>query len=358
MKKIDWSKLTFSYTETDFMVRCHYKNGNWGHVYATEDKTLNIHAAATALQYAQQCFEGLKAFRRADGTVSIFRPELNAKRMQDSAQAMYMPPIPTDKFIEAVDLAVKMNIDYLPPYGTGATLYIRPILFGVTPKVGVAPAQEFEFCVVVTPIGPYYPCGFGTTPFVINRHVDRAAPYGTGQYKVGGNYASSFRATEPAHEAGVGVLFLDSAEHKYLDECGGANIYLIKDGCYVTPKSDSILPSIINRSLMELCEDMGIPVERRRVPVEELAECQEAASCGTGAAISPISKITDPDTGIVYTYGEEAGPISNRLYHALRDIQFGRVEDKKGWCHMIDVPKHDASKWRVRMRNIFLVKDN
>ena len=255
--------------------------------------------------------------------------------MQASAKAMYMPPLPTETFLAAVSLAVKKNIEWLPPYGTGATLYIRPIMFGTTPKVGVAPASEFEFCVVVTPIGPYYPAGFGTTPFVINRHVDRAAPLGTGQYKVGGNYASSFRATEPAHEAGVGVLFLDSAEHKYLDECGGANIFLVKNGTYCTPKSDSILPSIINRSLMQLCRDLNIPVEERRIPVTELGEFQEAASCGTGAAISPISRITDPDTGIVYNYGEEAGPVCQLLYKSLRDIQFGRVEDKHNWCYIL-----------------------
>ena len=335
MKDIDWTKLTFSYTETDYMVRCRYENGAWGPLQVTEDKTLSIHAAAAGLQYAQQCFEGIKAYRRADGTIGIFRPEQNALRMQASAKAMYMPPLPTETFLEAVSLAVRKNIEWLPPYGTGATLYIRPIMFGTTPKVGVAPASEFEFCVVVTPIGPYYPAGFGTTPFVINRHVDRAAPLGTGQYKVGGNYASSFRATEPAHEAGVGVLFLDSAEHKYLDECGGANIFLVKNGTYCTPKSDSILPSIINRSLMQLCRDLNIPVEERRIPVTELGEFQEAASCGTGAAISPISRITDPDTGIVYNYGEEAGPVCQLLYKSLRDIQFGRVEDKHGWCYII-----------------------
>ena len=336
MKDIDWTKLTFSYTETDYIVRCHYENGAWGPLQVTADKTLPIHVAAAGLQYAQQCFEGLKVYRRADGSIGIFRPVENALRMQASAKAMYMPPLPTDTFLEAITLAVKKNLEWLPPYGTGATLYIRPIMFGTTPKVGVSPASEFEFCVVVTPIGPYYPAGFGTTPFVINRHVDRAAPLGTGQYKVGGNYASSFRATEPAHEAGMGVLFLDSAEHLYLDECGGANIFLVKNGIYCTPKSDSILPSIINRTLMDLCRDLGIPVEERRIPVTELGEFQEAASCGTGAAISPISRITDPDNGIVYNYGEEAGPVCQLLYKTLRDIQFGRVPDTHNWCYILD----------------------
>ena len=335
MKAIDWSKLTFSYTETDIMIRSRYYGGAWSRLEATADKTITIHAAATGLQYAQQCFEGLKAFRRADGSVSIFRPDMNAERMQKSAEAVYMPHVPTDMFIEAMELAVKHNIDYLPPYGTDATLYIRPIMFGTSPKVGVSSAEEFEFCVLATPIGPYFPVGFGTTPFIINRHVDRAAPFGTGQYKVGGNYASSLRATEPAHAQGLGVLFLDSAEHKYLDECGGANIFLVKHGTYCTPKSESILPSVTNRSLMALCGDMGIAVEERRIAVTELADFQEAASCGTGAAISPISTITDPDNGIVYNYGSEPGPVSVKLYHALQDIQFGRAEDTHGWCHIV-----------------------
>lgn len=333
MKDIDWTHLTFSFTPTDYIVRSHYANGVWSKPYATDDPIIPVHAAATALQYAQQAFEGLKVYRTVDGKVSIFRPEMNALRMQQSAEAMYMAPVPTEMFIEACELAVRKNIDYLPPYETGATLYIRPILFGTTPKVGVSPAQEFEFCVVVTPIGPYFPAGFGTTPFIINRHVDRAAPLGTGQWKVGGNYASSFRATEPAHEQGMGVLFLDSEEHKYLDECGGANIFLVKNNTYVTPASRSILPSIINDSLMILCGDLGIQVERRKIAVEELDEFEEAASCGTGAAISPISRIIDPDSGKTYEFGEQAGPVCERLYKAIRDVQYGRVEDKYGWRH-------------------------
>ena len=337
MKDIDWKHLTFSYTPTDYIVRRHYANGSWSKPYATTDPTIPLHAAAAALQYAQQAFEGLKAYRTVDGKVSIFRPEMNAQRMQQSAEAMYMAPVPTELFIEACELAVRKNIDYLPPYETGATLYIRPILFGTTPKVGVSPAHEFEFCVVVTPIGPYFPAGFGTTPFIINRHVDRAAPLGTGQWKVGGNYASSFRATEPAHEQGMGVLFLDSEEHKYLDECGGANIFLVKNNTYVTPASRSILPSIINDSLMTLCGDLGIQVERRKIPVEELGEFAEAASCGTGAAISPISRIIDPDSGKIYEYGEQAGKVCERLYQAIRDIQYARVPDIHHWRHYVAI---------------------
>lgn len=335
MKDIDWRKLTFSYTETEWMVCSTYKNGQWSALRETQDKMISIHAAATALQYAQQAFEGLKAFRGIDGQIRLFRAEENAHRMQDSAKAMYMAAPSTELFVEACRRCVELNIEWLPPYGTGATMYLRPILIGTTPKVGVSPASEFEFMVLATPIGPYFPSGFGTTPFIINRRVDRAAPYGTGQWKVGGNYASSFRAVEPAHEMGYGVLFVDSEEHKYIDECGGANFFGVKNGVYVTPMSDSILPSITNRSLMTLCGELGIAVEERKIPVSELAEMQEAASCGTGAAISPISRIVDPDFGHTYEFGDAPGDVSCRLYNALQDIQFGRAEDKFGWCHTI-----------------------
>lgn len=336
MKPIDWKTLTFSYTECAYMVRCSYKEGKWGNLYVTDDFSIRIHAAATALQYAQECFEGLKAYRGVDGKIRLFRPDENAKRMNNSAKSMYMARLPEEKFIRACELCIRKNIEYLPPYESGATLYLRPIMIGTTPKVGVAPAQEFEFMVLATPIGPYFPAGFGTTPFIVNRHVDRAAHLGTGQYKVGGNYAASFRATEPAHEEGFGVLFLDSIEHKYIDECGGANFFGVKDGVYITPKSQSILPSIINKSLRTLCGDLGIPVEERSITLEELSEMQEAGSCGTGAAISPISRVIDPDNGITYEFGKEAGPVCTMLYNRLRDIQYGRVEDTHGWNYFIE----------------------
>ena len=347
MKDIDWTKLTFSYTPTDYIVRSHYANGVWSKPYATSDPIIPVHAAATALQYAQQAFEGLKVYRTVDGKVSIFRPEMNAKRMQQSAEAMYMAPVPTDLFIEACELAVRMNIDYLPPYETGATLYIRPILFGTTPKVGVSPAQEFEFCVVVTPIGPYFPAGFGTTPFIINRHVDRAAPLGTGQFKVGGNYAASFRATETAHAAGYDCLFLDSKQHRFIDECSAANFIGIKESKvesqkskaqieYLTPKSSAILPSITNDSLMTLAREKGMKVTRRHIRLEELEEMSEAAACGTACVISPIDKVLDPERNKVYSFGNEPGPVMTELYHALKDIQYGRSEDRHGWCEVVE----------------------
>lgn len=318
------------------MIRCSYRNGQWGALEATQDKHITLHAAATALQYAQQAFEGLKAFRGIDGRIRLFRAEKNALRMQESARAMYMQAPSVELFVEACERCIQYNIDWVPPYGSGATLYLRPILIGITPKVGVSPAAEFDFMVLATPIGPYFPSGFGTTPFIINRRVDRAAPYGTGRWKVGGNYAASFRAVEPAHDMGYGVLFVDSERHRYLDECGGANFFGIRDGVYVTPKSESILPSITNRSLMTLCEDLGIAVEERQIAVEELAEMQEAASCGTGAAISPISRIMDPDYGRTYEFGDAPGPVCCRLYNALQDIQFGRAADLHGWCRVIE----------------------
>lgn len=337
MKQIDYNALRFAYTATDYIIRSHYQDGSWQAPYATHDPMVPIHAAAAALQYGQQAFEGLKAYRQANGSVSIFRPDMNAKRMQDSAKAMYLQPVPTDLFIQAVEMAVQYNIEYLPPYNTGASLYLRPILFGTEPKIEVRPSEQCEFCVVASPIGPYFPAGFGTTPCIINRHVDRAALMGTGQWKVGGNYASSFRATEPANEQGVGVLFLDSVEHQYLDECGAANILLVKDGKYITPRSQSILPSIINDSLITLCHDMGIEVEQRRISVDELGSFSEAAEIGTGAAISPISRIIDPDNGITYEYGNEPGPLCTQLYKAIRDIQYGRAKDTHHWCHHIAI---------------------
>lgn len=331
MKEIDWSALTFSYTETDYAVRCSYKDRNWGPLRVTTDKSVTLHAASTALQYGQQVFEGLKAFRGVDGKVRVFRMEDNARRMYESAMGVYMQPVPDEIFCNAIRLCVEKNQDWIPPYESGATLYLRPILIGTTPRIGVSPSSEYEFIVLATPIGPYFPCGFGTTPFIVYRRVDRAAPFGTGKYKVGGNYAASFRATEPAHHAGMGALFLDATEHKYIDECGGANFFGIKDGVYVTPKSDSILPSITNRSLMTLCKDMGIPVEARQLALTELSNFQEAASCGTGAAISPISKIIDVEEDQLYSFGAQPGPVCQKLYTALQDIQYGRVEDIHGW---------------------------
>ena len=332
---IDWSKLTFHYTETDYVVRSAYRNGVWEKPYATRDKYMNIHVAATGLQYGQECFEGLKAFRGVDGKVRIFRMEENAKRMQRSAEGLLMTPVPTEVFCEAIMLALEKDIDFLPPYETGATLYFRPVLVATTPEISVGPGKDCEFIVIPTPIGPYFPNGFKGTPFVVNRMIDRAAPQGTGQWKVGGNYAASFRASEVAHAMGYECMFTDAKTHKYIDECTASNFIGIKrigeSLEYLTPRSSAILPSITNDSLMILAREMGMKVVRRRIRVEELAEINEAAACGTACVISPITKVVDLDKSVTYDFGEP-GPVLKRLYDALQDIQYGRAEDKYGWC--------------------------
>ena len=338
---IDWSKLTFHYTETDYVVRSACRNGVWEEPYATRDKHISLHVAATGLQYGQECFEGLKAFRGADGKVRIFRMEENAKRMQRSAEGLLMTPVPTDIFCRAVVLALQKNMDFLPPYETGATLYFRPVLVATTPEISVGPGKDCEFIVIPTPIGPYFPNGFKGMPFIINRTIDRAAPQGTGQWKVGGNYAASFRASEVAHAMGYECMFTDAKTHKYIDECTASNFIGIKEVKgknveYLTPRSSAILPSITNESLMTLAKEMGIKVTRRRIRVEELADMQEAAACGTACVISPITKVLDPDNGVTYAFCDKPGPVLTKLYHALQDIQYGRVEDKHNWCFVVE----------------------
>lgn len=354
---INWSELGFHYTETDYIIRSAFHGewvedpqhddkhlvGEWQQPYATRDKIIPLHVCATSLQYGQEAFEGLKVFRGADGKIRVFRWQENAKRMTNSALALKMAVVPPRLFKQAIQLAVTKNIDFIPPYESGATLYLRPLLIGTTPRLGVGPGADFEFIVIPSPIGPYFPGKFHCTPLIINRHVDRAAPLGTGRFKVGGNYAASFRATETAHMMGYDCMFLDSKTHHYIDECSAANFIGIKtDGVsveYITPRSSAILPSITNKSLMVLAQEMGMKVTRRRIRVEELAQMQEAAACGTACVISPISKVVDPDKGITYSFGDEPGPIMTSLYHALQDIQYGRCEDKHHWCTIIDENK-------------------
>ncbi len=343
MRDINWKELTFHYTETDYVVRSAYHDGVWEKPYATRNKHMSIHVAAAGLQYGQECFEGLKAFRGIDGKVRIFRMEENAKRMQRSAEGLLMTPVPTEIFCEAILLALEKNMDFLPPYETGSTLYFRPVLVTTTPEISVGPGKDCEFIVIPTPIGPYFPNGFKGTPFIVNRHVDRSAPQGTGQWKVGGNYAASFRASEVAHAMGYECMFTDAKTHKYIDECTASNFICIRQLGdkekgerleYLTPRSSAILPSITNDSLITLAREMGMKVTRRRIRVEELAEMQEAAACGTACVISPITKVVDPDKDVTYYFGEP-GPVLTRLYNALQDIQYGRVEDRYGWCTVV-----------------------
>ncbi|MCF8302217.1 MAG: branched-chain amino acid aminotransferase [Bacteroidales bacterium] len=334
MNNIKWEELPFGYRKTNYNVRCYWKDGKWGELEISSSEVINLHMASTALHYGQEAFEGMKAFKGKDGKIRLFRWEENAKRLQNSADGIMMAKPSTELFYQAIEKAVLMNKEYVPPYGTGASLYIRPLLIGSGPQVGVKPSEEYLFLVFVTPVGPYFKEGFNPVSVQIVRDFDRAAPLGTGTYKVGGNYAASLQAGVRAHQEGYAAsLFLDAKEKEYIDEAGPANFFGIKGNTYVTPKSTSILPSITNKSIVTLAEDMGLKVERRQIPVEELEEFDEVGACGTAAVISPIKKIEDRDTGKVFEYCKEgkAGPISTKLFHRLLAIQYGEEEDKFGW---------------------------
>ena len=336
MKNLDWEKLSFGYMPTDYNVRCYYRDGKWGEIEVCSDEYIKLHMAATSLHYGQEAFEGLKAYRCPDGKVRVFRMEENAARLQSTCRGIMMPEVPTELFCEMVKKVVRLNQEYIPTYESGATLYVRPLLIGTSAQVGVHPANEYLFLIFVTPVGPYFKGGFSSNPYVIIRDFDRAAPLGTGTYKVGGNYAASLKANSIAHAKGyASEFYLDSKEKKYMDECGAANFFGIKNNTYVTPKSTSILPSITNKSLMQLAEDLGLKVERRQIPEDELDTFEEAGACGTAAVISPISHLDDMDTGKVYNFGDKPGPWSTKLYETLRGIQYGTVEDKHGWTTVV-----------------------
>jgi branched-chain amino acid aminotransferase len=339
MPNIDWKNLTFGYTKTNYNVRSYFRDGKWGSLEVSSEETINIHIAATALHYGQEAFEGLKAFRGKDGKIRVFRWEENAKRLQKSAEAILMEPVPSELFKKAMIKAIKLNESFVPPYGSGASLYLRPLLIGSGPQVGVSPAKEYLFMIFVTPVGPYFKEGFNPVDIEIVRDFDRAAPQGTGNVKVGGNYAASLRAGVRAHDEGYSAsLFLDSKTKTHIDEAGPANFFGIKDGKYVTPDSSSILPSITNMSLRVIAEDMGLTVEKRNINVEELASFDEVGACGTAAVISPIKRIHDRDTDVDYLYCKDgkAGPISTKLYHTLQGIQLGEIEDKHDWNTVIE----------------------
>ncbi len=338
MQAIDWSSIGFGYIPTDYNVRCVYRDGAWGEIETTSDTNISLSIAATCLHYGQEAFEGLKAYRCPDGKVRVFRPDENAARLQATCRGLVMPEVPTELFIEMVERVVRLNESFIPPYESGATLYVRPLLIGTTAQVGVHPASEYLLVIFVTPVGPYFKGGFSTNPYVITRDYDRSAPLGTGCYKVGGNYAASLKANKWAHEQGYSCEFyLDAKEKKYIDECGAANFFGIKQGTYVTPLSTSILPSVTNKSLMQLAADMGLKVERRQIPIEELATFEEAGACGTAAVISPIERIDDPETGHSYVFAPDGkpGPVSTRLYKKLVDIQYGIEPDVHGWTRVV-----------------------
>jgi len=339
MNPIDWKSLPFGYFKTDYNVRVYYRNGKWGDPEITDSEYINMHMAATCLHYGQEAFEGLKAFTGRDGKIRIFRLDENAKRMIRSARGLLMPEVSVELFSDVVLKTVKLNKHYVPPFGEGASLYIRPLLIGTGAQVGVKPASEYMFMVFVGPVGPYFKEGFNPVRMQIVRDYDRAAPLGTGSIKVGGNYAASLAAGERAHKEGfASCIFLDAREKKYIDEAGPANFFGIKNNIYVTPQSVSILPSITNMSLRALAEEMGLKVEQRHVPVEELAEFEEVGACGTAAVISPICQILDRDTGRIYQYCKDgkAGPVSTLLYNKLKGIQEGLLPDTHGWITLVE----------------------
>ena len=339
METLNWECLPFGYIKTDYNIRCIYKNGKWGDLEVSSSEYIDIHIAATGLHYGQEAFEGLKAYMGKDGKIRLFRWEENAKRLIASADGIKMEPFPIEMFREALFKVIQLNKKYIPPYGSGATLYIRPLLYGSGAEVGVKPASEYTFLVFVTPVGPYFKGGVRPVNMLICRDVDRAAPKGTGIYKVGGNYAASLRAIIAARNGGYSnTIFLDAKEKKYVDECGPANFFGIKDNTYVTPKSESILNSITNMSLIEIAKSLGMKTERRKVPVEELASFAEAGACGTAAVISPIAKIFDPLKNKIYEFGKdgEPGPQTMKLYKKLTAIQNGDEPDEYGWVTIVD----------------------
>ena len=337
-KNIDWSNLGFGYVKTDKRYVANYKNGAWDEGTLTEDDQIVMSECAGVLQYAQTCFEGLKAYTTEDGHIVVFRPDLNAQRMVDSAKRLEMPVFPAERFIEAIEEVVKANAAYVPPYGTGASLYIRPYMFGISPVIGVKPAEDYQFRAFCTPVGPYFKGG--AKPITIKvSDFDRAAPNGTGHVKAGLNYAMSLHAIVTAHEEGYDEnMYLDPKTRTKVEETGGANfLFVTKDGKVVTPKSDSILPSITRRSLVYVAKEyLGLEVEEREVLLEEVKDFAECGLCGTAAVISPVGKIVDHGKEICFPSGmEKMGPVIQKLYDTLTGIQMGKIEAPEGWIKRI-----------------------
>ena len=337
-KDIDWSNIGFGYIKTDYRYVSNFKDGSWDEGALITDDTITLSECACVLQYAQTCFEGLKAYTTEDGHIVIFRPDLNAERMMNSAARLEMPQFPKERFVEAVTKLVEANADFVPPYGSGATLYIRPYMFGTNPVIGVKPASEYQFRAFCTPVGPYFKGG--AKPITIRvSDFDRAAPHGTGHVKAGLNYAMSLHAIVDAHKQGFDEnMYLDAGTRTYVEETGGANfIFVTKDGTVVTPKSDSILPSITRRSILYVAEHyLGLKTEERKVPFSEVKDFAECGLCGTAAVISPVGKIVDHGNEICFPSGmEKMGPVIQKLYDTLTGIQMGHLEAPEGWIHVI-----------------------
>lgn len=337
MANIDWAKLGFGFSDVNCHVRAVWKDGVWGALECVKDPYITMHIGASCLHYGQECFEGMKAFCRKDGSVAIFRPQENAQRMIRTAVRTVMPPVPEEMFIAAAELAIKKNREYVPPYGTGGSLYMRPLLIGTGPQIGVAPAHEYTFLMMVMPVGAYYKGGIKPVRAVILDDWDRAAPHGMGDVKVGGNYAASLFAHEKAKHDGWPVeLYLDAKEHKYVEEFSTSNFLgITKDGTYVTPDSHSVLPSVTNKSLRQVAEDLGMKVEVRPIPYEEIKEFSAVAALGTAVVITPVWEITRGADVIKISDPETVSPVLMKLYSTVQGIQYGELPDTHGWCHKV-----------------------
>ncbi|MCL1864531.1 MAG: branched-chain amino acid aminotransferase [Spirochaetes bacterium] len=330
--KLDWTNLPFGYIKTDYNIRYYFKNGKWSKDELVEDENITIHMASPCLHYGQEAFEGMKAFETKDGKIVVFRPEENWKRLKKTSERILLPPISKEMFIEAVEKVVSANKKYIPPYGTGASLYIRPLIIGTGARVGLGPAEEYVFLILVTPVGPYYKGGLTPVKALVIADFDRAAPDGVGDCKVGGNYAAGLPGAEYGKKKGYPIiLYLDPKEKKYVDEFGTSNFIAIKGNTYITPKSKSILESITNDSLLKIAESIGMSVERREININELSDFDEIGACGTAAVITPISTIHHNGEDYRFTGDESAGPVISKLYQNLTGIQYGDIEDKFKW---------------------------
>lgn len=335
---IEWDKLGFQYMQTNCHAQCVWKDGSWSAIEMVKEPYLNIHIAATALHYGQAIFEGMKVFRGKDGKTRAFRPRDNAKRMMDSAKRLCMEIVPEELFIEAVEKVVQANSEFVPPYGTGGSMYVRPLLIGSGPRIGVRPSGEYTFIILVMPVGPYYKGGLKPVRSIVLEEYDRAAPQGVGHVKVAGNYAASLAPHHEAAEQGYPIeLYLDAREHRYVEEFGTSNFLgITKDNVYVTAKSSSILPSITNKTLQQLCKDMGMKVEERAVEFDEIEFFAEVGACGTAVVVTPVNEIVRGNKTIHVGPAEGCGPMLEKLYNAVTGIQYGEKPDVHGWNHIID----------------------
>ena len=335
---LDWKNLPFGYTKTDYNIRYYYQDGKWSAGELSSEETIPIHIAAPGLHYGQQAFEGLKVFETVDKRIVAFRPEENARRMKVSCERICIPELPMGLFMEAVEKVVAANTKYIPPYGTGASLYVRPVIYGAGARVGLGPASEYVFIVFVTPVGPYYKGGFKPVKALVVEQFDRAAPNGVGDCKVGGNYAAGLRGDEYAKKLGFPVpLYLDPKEKKYVDEFGTSNFIATKGNTYLTPESSSILPSITNKSLMDIATLLGMNVEKRPIAIDEVEHFDEVGAVGTAAVVSPVCSIHYRDKIFTFCDPDKAGPVLTRLYEYLTKLQTGEIKDTFGWLHEIVV---------------------